>query len=115
MSRLIVVLEKAGKPFWITAGLILLCLVAFLDYQTGYEISFSLFYLIPIALFSWFVGTSYGVLIAFLSAALWLFVDVLAGVQYSKQIIYFWNTLIRLAFFNLIVLLISFGKALERE
>jgi diguanylate cyclase (GGDEF)-like protein len=111
----IAALEKAGKAFWITVGLILLGVVALLDYLTGYELSFSLFYLIPIALFSWFVNNRLGVLVSFISAALWLVVDIAAGVRYSHPAIYFWNSIIRLTFFNLTVLLISLGKALERE
>ena len=115
MMNMITALEKAGKAFWVTIGLILLGLVALLDYLTGYELSFSLFYLIPIALFSWFVNRRLGVVISFISAVLWLLVDILAGVRYSHPSIYLWNTLIRLSFFNLTVLLIGLGKALERE
>jgi diguanylate cyclase (GGDEF)-like protein len=113
--NVITALEKASKGFWISVGFILLCIVAILDYLTGYELSFSLFYLIPIALFSWFISSWLGVLVSFISAGLWLIVDIFAGVEYSHPAIYFWNTLIRLAFFNLTVLLISLGKALERE
>src|SRR5258706_7308539 len=114
MMNMITALEKAGKAFWVTIGLILLGLVALLDYLTGYELSFSLFYLIPIALFSWFVNRRLGVVISFISAVLWLLVDILARGRYSHPSIYLWNTLIRLSFFNLTVLLIGLGKALER-
>src|SRR6185295_8687546 len=99
----------------IAVGLILLCIVGILDYLTGYELSFSLFYLIPIALLSWFVSSQVGIVVSFISAGLWLVVDVLDGSRYSHPVIYLWNTLIRLAFFHLTVLLISVGKALERE
>ena len=111
----ITTLEKASKSFWIAVGLILLCTVGILDYLTGYELSFSLFYLIPIALLSWFVSSQVGIVVSFLSAGLWLVVDILAGARYTIPAIYLWNTLIRLAFFHLTVLLISVGKALERE
>jgi diguanylate cyclase (GGDEF)-like protein len=115
MMNVIAALEKRSKAFWIIVGFMLLCVVAILDYLTGYELSFSLFYLIPIALFSWFISSWLGVVVSFVSAGLWLVVDIFAGAQYSHPAIYFWNTLIRLGFFNLTVLLISLGKALERE
>jgi len=115
MTNLITALEKASRGLWITVGLILLFAVGVLDYLTGYELSFSLFYLIPIALFSWFVSSRLGVAVSFISAGLWLVVDILAGARYSHPAIYFWNSLIRLGFFHLTVLLISLGKALERE
>jgi diguanylate cyclase (GGDEF)-like protein len=115
MARLIAAFEQASKVLWVTVGLSLLCVVAGLDYLTGYELSFSLFYLIPIAIFSWFIGNGAGVAASFLSAILWLVVDMYAGVQYSQPVIYFWNTLIRLVFFNITVLMLALGKALERE
>jgi diguanylate cyclase (GGDEF)-like protein len=115
MMNLITTLERASKGFWIIVGLILLCAVGILDYLTGYEISFSLFYLIPIALLSWFVSSQLGIVVSFVSAGLWLAVDILAGARFSHPAIYVWNTLIRLVFFNLTVLLINVGKALERE
>src|SRR5690242_9365736 len=115
MARLIATLEQASKALWMTLGLALLCVVAALDYLTGYELSFSLFYLIPIAIFSWFISNAAGVVVSFLSAVLWLIVDVYAGVEYSRPGIYFWNTLIRLVFFNITVLMLALGKALERE
>jgi len=115
MMNMIAALEKRSKTFWVIVGFILLCVVAALDYLTGYELSFSLFYLIPIALFSWFISSWLGVVVSFVSAGMWLIVDIFAGAQYSHPAIYFWNTLIRLGFFNLTVLLLGLVKALERE
>jgi diguanylate cyclase (GGDEF)-like protein len=108
-------LEKPGRAFWIAAGFMILCGVGILDYLTGYELSFSLFYVLPIALLTWFVNNKFGIIAAIVSAGIWLMADVLAGASYSRPVIYFWNTAIRLGFFLLMVLLLEVGKALERE
>lgn len=115
MMKVITSLEKLSKPVWITGGLALLCGVGFLDYITGTELSFSLFYLIPIALLSWVTSSRTGIAVSFVSACIWLIVDVLSGIQYSNPVIYFWNAAIRFGFFLLAVLLLKTGKALEFE
>jgi diguanylate cyclase (GGDEF)-like protein len=112
MAKLIFILEKAGKPFWVIVGILLLLTVAFLDFETGTELSFSIFYLIPIFLFTWMVNGNIGIAIACISSGLWLFIEVISAPQYSSSFIYFWNAIIRLGFFLLPVLLI---RSLEQE
>lgn len=113
--NVIAITEKVSRSLWITTGLSLLCAVGLLDYLTGYELSFALFYLFPIALVTWFTNGKIGVVIAFVSAGIWLTADVLAGQVYSHKVIYLWNTAIRLGFFLLTVLSLRLGKTLERE
>ena len=108
-------LEKQGKPFWVTMGAALLCLVGAVDYWTGFEVSFSLFYLIPIALVTWFTTARLGMMFAVASAIVWLIADILSGAVYSHQIIYLWNSAIRLGFFVLTVFSLELMKTLERE
>jgi len=109
------VLQKFSKPFWIGFGVFLLALVAYLDYITGVELSLSFFYVIPISLLSWAISERFGVVIAFLSAGIWLMVDILAGAQYSNMIIHLWNAVIRLGFFLLPVFTIRLRRAMESE
>ncbi|WKZ37264.1 MAG: GGDEF domain-containing protein [Anaerolineales bacterium] len=112
LARLIAVLESAGRIFWTTTGVILLFIVSALDYVTGAELSFSLFYLIPITIFSWAIKGNSGILVACISAGIWLAVDILSGARYSNIFTYFWNTIIRLGFFLFPVLLL---RTLEQE
>ncbi len=112
MTKIILHLEKASKPFWITLGVILLFLVALLDFSTGVELSFSIFYLIPIFLFTWTINGNIGIAVACISAGIWLTIEVISGPQYLNSFIYFWNAIIRLGFFLLPVLLV---RNLEQE
>jgi diguanylate cyclase (GGDEF)-like protein len=109
-------LEKWSKPLWAGIGLILIIGLGVLDYLTGYELSFSLFYLIPISFVAWFVGRRSGIAASILSAIVWLLADILSGNHYSHDIIYVWNTAIRFGFFIVVtLLLVELRKALEHE
>lgn len=108
-------LERIPRLVWIAGGLILLFGVGLADYATGYELAFSLFYILPIALVTWFTGWELGLFSAVTAAAVWLAAEVMAGAVYSSPIIYLWNSIIRLGFFALTVFSLRMGKALERE
>jgi len=107
--------NRVSKPVWIGLGLILLGGVAFLDYITGIELSFSLFYLLPISLIAWTVSERFGLVIAFLSSGIWLAVDFWSGTRYSLEFAYIWNAVVRLGFFMLPVFMIRLNRAMEHE
>ena len=73
-------------PSWLArAGLIAACLfltalLGYLDFLTGYEQSLLLFYLVPIALATWFEGLAFGVLFSGLSLVAWVISDIAAGI-----------------------------------
>ncbi len=107
--------KRGGKSLGVT-GLVLILFVGALDVLTGDEISFSLFYLGPISLVTWFVGRNLGVFASILSALIWLVAEISGGRPYSNPIIYGWNSLIRLGFFIVVTLLLSeLRKSLENE
>ncbi len=107
---------KRSKFFWILACMGLVLVLGVSDLITGYEYSFSLFYLIPIVMAAWYVGTRAGLLIAGLSAVIWFLADIGSGNQYSSSIAYLWNVLIRLGFYLIVVtLLFNLKRALTTE
>ncbi|WP_295413542.1 GGDEF domain-containing protein [uncultured Thiodictyon sp.] len=109
-------LEKISKVFWAITGATLIIVLGFVDVVTGYELSFSLFYLVPVSLLAWFAGKRYGIAASIASAGAWLSADVLSGNHYSETIIYFWNSAIRFGFFIIVtLLLVELKKALEYE
>ena len=93
--------------FWLILNILLVIFVGFFDLATGPEISFSLFYLVPIALASWFIGRKWGIIISLLSAGIWFWAEFLTYPSYSNEIIRFWNTGIRLGFFLVVTSLIA--------
>jgi diguanylate cyclase (GGDEF)-like protein len=108
-------LEKKSHLFWMGTGVLFVAAIGFVDFITGRELAFSLFYLIPIVLITWFASRSYGLLISGLSAITWIVADIFSGQPYSQPIIPYWNTLIRLGFFVVVTLLIPALKELSLE
>jgi diguanylate cyclase (GGDEF)-like protein len=102
-----VVFEDRGPLFWTTTGVLLVAVLGYLDYITGYELSFSLFYLIPVCLVAWYSGRRLGLVISMLSAVAWLTADVASGHTYSFPALHVWNMLIRLGFFVIVTLLLA--------
>ena len=111
------VVRKVSKPIWIGVGLLLLGSIAYLDYRTGVEYSFSLFYLLPISLISWAISERFGLAFAILSSCVWILVDVWSGNsnRTSNLFAYIWNAAARLGFFVLPVFMIRLHRALQRE
>lgn len=109
-------LEKRSKLFVIAVGFALIGIVGILDFLTGYEFTFSLFYLIPISLVTWLTGRQAGVVASLVSAIVWLISDVAARTSYSHPLSYAWNTLMGFGFFVIVALLLSTLKSvLEHE
>jgi diguanylate cyclase (GGDEF)-like protein len=108
--------EKKNRTFWTIAGFALIGGVGVLDFLTGYELAFSLFYLIPVSLLAWLVSQRLGIMASVASACVWLAADVAAGSLYSKPFIYVWNTFVRLSFFIITAYLLStLRRTLEYE
>lgn len=109
-------LEKRNRLIWIIAGGALIAAVGVIDYLTGDEVALSLFYLIPIALLTWLVGRRFGIAASVISAAVWVGIDIAGEEAFLPASVYIWNTFIVLAFFLIVVLLLSaLRKALEHE
>ena len=103
----LVSLEKQSKPFLLAVGFTLIGVIGFIDLLTGYEIGFSVFYVLPISIITWFTNRRLGLVASLASALVWLGADVGTGHPYSYPLIPMWNTLIRLTFFVIITFLLS--------
>lgn len=108
----------AVQPLWLVTLLCggLTAIVGLLDDTTGSHISFSLFYLGPIALAAWYTGRNAGTGIATLATLLWLAADYHTHLDAVSGWIPIWNTLVRLGFFLIFVWLLCLLKSkLELE
>jgi diguanylate cyclase (GGDEF)-like protein len=103
-------LEKYSRPFWLLIGLSAVILLGAIDYLSGYEFSFSLFYLIPIIAVTWFAGNAAGMFISAASVFTWLTADLAGGYYYSNPLLYCWNSIMRFAFFALVSYLLVILK-----
>jgi diguanylate cyclase (GGDEF)-like protein len=111
------------KPSTLYKGLLVAVLmvsvisVGLVDYVTGAELAFSIFYLFPIGIAAWYVGWRAGIFISIESAFSWYAADVLAKTEpYSYPLIPAWNAGVRLITFLVITILIhEIRVILERE
>jgi diguanylate cyclase (GGDEF)-like protein len=93
-------------PILAFSSLALVLLVGVLDYSTGYEMSFAIFYLVPVSLAAWYIGRNAALGIALVSALVWQSTNKLAGEALSSPLLYAWNTAVRVVAFSIIVVLL---------
>lgn len=104
MKYLLEKMEPIPQGLAFATAIFLIFLLGILDYLTGFEVSFSIFYLIPVAFVSWLALRPYAVAVSLLSAASWYLADITAGHQYSHPAIPVWNAAMRLGFFLIVAL-----------
>ena len=115
MSGLLDFAKRRSRAFLVGAALVIVLIVGLADYLTGFELVFSVFYLVAVALAAWFVGKGSGVAISILSVVAWLAGDWAAGVHYANPNVVVWNGIIALAFYLVVVWLLSSLRTLHRE
>lgn len=114
MHGFLVFLEKHDRR-WTWFGVICAwAILAYLHSRIGWEISFSILYLIPVGVAAWVLGRPAGVTISILSAGAWWYANRDSPI--APETIRYWNTVVRLTLFIIVSeLLFGLRNALERE
>jgi diguanylate cyclase (GGDEF)-like protein len=110
--------EYKSNVYITSLCLIFICVLGILDQLNGYEMSFSIFYILPISIGSWYAERKSGFILCYFSAVISLVVDYTSRHMYSDQSILYWNALIRACYFVLISHLTStvkYNYAIEKE
>jgi signal transduction histidine kinase len=108
-------LERHSRPVLMLACLAAVALIGLVDYRTGFETSFSVFYLLVVGFATWFVGRGFGLMLSLLSVTVAIVGDVKAGARYSTPLIPIWNAAILTASYAIVVWLLSMLRSLQRE
>jgi signal transduction histidine kinase len=93
-------------------GLACVALIAELDFVTGPEIAFALFYLLPVGVSAWFGGRWVALVVAVCAAIIRTWFDLKGGRHYSHPWIVYWNGGVRLSIFVIIAILVDIIKKL---
>jgi hypothetical protein len=100
-------LSRQSPAFVTIVAIAGVLLLGYIDLVSGYEVSLSIFYLGPIVFAGWFVGRQAGMLVSVISAVVWLVADVSSGHAFTHPLIPFWNAIVRLGFFSVVVIMLS--------
>jgi len=103
------------RAFFIVVAVLIVIVVGMVDYATGWELSFSVFYLLALGLAAWCVGRGFAVFISVLSVAVSLAGDLATGQRYSSRLVPWWNASIVLAFYLVVVWLVARLRTLYGE
>jgi signal transduction histidine kinase len=107
MLQFVKQLENRSRFILIAIAFLIIAAIGLVDYLTGHEISFSVFYLLGVALAVWFIGKWFGVLVSVLSVAVWVAGDIASGARFSSPLIPIWNVTILLTFYLVVVWLLA--------
>ncbi len=108
----------AGEPerrLVLAAGIAGTAMLGVVDWISGHELNFFLFYFITVGATAWWHGRPAAIGVAGWSAVVWAAADVLSNHQYSSPLFGVWNALVRLVAFLVIALTISRIRSLLTE
>ncbi|HEV2696072.1 MAG TPA: ATP-binding protein [Verrucomicrobiae bacterium] len=108
-------LEAVPKRFIAPLCIFIVTLVGIVDYLSGYETFFFIFYLLSVILAVWFVSVPFGVLMSALSVVAWISSNIEAGARYSSYFVPVWNALIMFVFYLIVVWLLAVVQGFNRE
>lgn len=108
-------LSQQPRPIIFAASVSLVALLGVLDFVTGAQVSFSVFYLLPISLVTWLLDWRAGSLVATFGVATWLIADLLSGASFSDALTPYWNAGVRFTFFMVVIYLESALKNLQHN
>jgi signal transduction histidine kinase len=106
--------SRRSRRLSILIALLLLLAVGVADYLSGYQIYWSIFYLVAIAFAAWKVGVLFALVLSGLSIVSWLIGDWAAGVAYPNRLVPIWNALITLGSYLIVVWLLSRLKSFHQ-
>jgi signal transduction histidine kinase len=124
-TRLTRYLQGQPKPWLWLEAIALIIFFGCIDFLTGYDMTFFLFYAIPILLMVRFAGRAEAIIAALLCSVAWFIVDSAAGHPYRHTMLQAWEVGMRVCFFFLVVIggsavkarieLLEHSQQLEKE
>jgi len=103
-------LEGRTAVFAVMVGLFFIIVIGFIDSRTGYELSFSPFYLLPIIILAWFIGLWGGILGCGVSVFIWQLADLTSLRTNLYPGFYIWNSVMRLIIYLVVGILVPWLK-----
>src|SRR5579883_1450948 len=103
------------RALLIAVSLAALALIGAVDYLTGFNLSFAVFYLLDIGFAAWLIGRGFALAMSALSIVISVAGDWAAGAHYSTVLIPIWNALILTVVYVIVVWLLGALAAAQEE
>ncbi|MGB8510211.1 MAG: GGDEF domain-containing protein [Pyrinomonadaceae bacterium] len=114
--HLVEFLGQRSRTFVIVVASLCVLLLGIVNYLSGPDVSFLIFYSAPIILSAWYVGRGAGFLMCLMSGLSWIVVAILTYKHYAHPLIPYWNVAVLLGFILILSYIVSaFKKSLETE
>jgi len=85
----------------------ILLILGWIDYVTGYEVGFFIFYFIPVSIAAWCVGRKSAIAMACAAAVCWYLADRMTHHPYPRPYLVYWETFARYVSFLTTALTLS--------
>jgi signal transduction histidine kinase len=112
LPRLLVSASRS-QPLVASVCLALVAALGVLDFLLDYTVSINAFYLFPVGIGAWFIGTRFGFAMAAASVAMPPLGDMLAGHSFVSAGVLTWNSAILFAFYTVAIALLVKIKNLQ--
>lgn len=114
--NLVLRIEKFPKYLLFLVSLSLVIMIGFLDYLSGTDFSFYIFYVFPVLFAVWFAGKHYGFLITLFCFVAWYFDTFYKRLLEQNYWILSWNIIVELFFFVVVIFSVSaLKKAIKKR
>jgi hypothetical protein len=90
-------------------------MLGIVDWASGYELQFFVFYFIPVSAAGWACGARRAYIVSVVSAVVWFAADLFSGHPYTHVSYAIWNTTIRLVAFVVLAFAVARIRALLTE
>ncbi|MGV8120480.1 MAG: sensor histidine kinase [Candidatus Xenobiia bacterium LiM19] len=110
IGRIKAFLDSCPKTLILVMFYVVLFGIGYMDFRAGVDMSLSPLYLLPITALTWFVSPLHGIICALIGALLTLCGDVANGLPSERFVLLVWTIAVRLSFFIVIVILLTFLK-----
>jgi serine phosphatase RsbU (regulator of sigma subunit) len=116
MIKLLDSISEISKPLLFIIAVITVIILGFIDYATGEEFSFFLFYVIPVLFIVWFGGKWQGLIISLLCLISWYIDSFVGRPEIPNYLAFYWNMVLQLGFFLILIFILSSLKqAIEKQ
>jgi diguanylate cyclase (GGDEF)-like protein len=99
---------------WTALGLLLLLLVAAVDFATGFKLRLTIMYLVALLVLTWVMGRLFGVLLSVTACSSWAYLDFVGGRYAGNPSLLYWDWgVVMSGFIVMVIALTELRNALD--